>query len=243
MHAKNWTASPLGCLETWPQGVETAVSACLNSRFPRPLIGPMLDEVRHRTSAEDFQMVQLPLEESYFSHGYSSILSSDGCTIDGVFCACIETTEKVVRQRRLTTSRDLRTRAAGQRTAEVSCLVAAEKASPMLPSGEESDVWEALIDKPCFLESDVPGVKSRVLVVEDNGDTPDQLCHLLSKRWDVDAIRDGLAVLDKVKQHPPDLILADITMPGLDGTGLLTALRADLDLAEIPVILFSALRR
>ena len=242
MRAKNWTASPLGCPETWPQGVKTAVSICLNSRFPRPLIGPMLDEVRRRTSVEDLQisMGQLPLEESYFSHSYSPILSSDGYTIDGVFCACIETTEKVVRQRRLTTSRDLRTRAAGQRTAEVSCLGAAEEASPGLPSGEESDVSEALTDKPCFLESDVPGVKSRVLVVDDNRDMRDQLCHLLSKRWDVDAIRDGLAVLDKVKQHPPDLILADIMMPGFDGNGLLTALRADLDLAEIPVILLAA---
>lgn len=146
--AKNWTASPLRCLETWPQGVKTAVSICLNSRFPRPLIRPMLHEVRRRASVEDFQisMWQLPLEESYFSHSCSPILSSDGYT----FCACIETTEKVVRQRRLTTSRDLRTRAAGQRTAEVSCLDAAEEASPRLPSGEESDVSEALAAKPCF---------------------------------------------------------------------------------------------
>ena len=43
MRAKDWSASPLGYPETWPQSVKTAVSICLNSRVPIALwLGPEL---------------------------------------------------------------------------------------------------------------------------------------------------------------------------------------------------------
>src|SRR5436305_14823112 len=43
MRAKDWSATPLGSPETWPQSVKTAVSICLNSRFPILLwLGPEL---------------------------------------------------------------------------------------------------------------------------------------------------------------------------------------------------------
>src|SRR3984893_2523470 len=43
MRAKDWSASPLGHPETWPQSVKTAVSICLNSRVPIALwLGPEL---------------------------------------------------------------------------------------------------------------------------------------------------------------------------------------------------------
>jgi hypothetical protein len=43
MRAKDWSATPLGSAETWPQSVKTAVSICLNSRSPILLwLGPEL---------------------------------------------------------------------------------------------------------------------------------------------------------------------------------------------------------
>src|SRR5918992_2729874 len=43
MRAKDWSASPLGRPETWPQSVKTAVSICLNARVPIALwLGPEL---------------------------------------------------------------------------------------------------------------------------------------------------------------------------------------------------------
>ena len=42
------------------------------------------------------------------------------------------------------------------------------------------------------------------------------------------------------EQEKPDLILSDVMMPGLDGFGLLTSLRRDEVLRELPIILLSA---
>ena len=41
-------------------------------------------------------------------------------------------------------------------------------------------------------------------------------------------------------RHKPDLVLADIMMPCLDGFGLLSALRETPELREVPVIFLSA---
>jgi hypothetical protein len=50
MRAKDWSTTPLGPLETWPQSVRTAVSICLNSRFPILLwLGPELRLVYNDT--------------------------------------------------------------------------------------------------------------------------------------------------------------------------------------------------
>ena len=41
MRAKDWSATPLSSADSWPQSVKTAVSICLNSRFPIVLwLGP-----------------------------------------------------------------------------------------------------------------------------------------------------------------------------------------------------------
>ena len=82
--------------------------------------------------------------------------------------------------------------------------------------------------------------RSRVLVVDDNADMREHLSRLLAKWWDVEAASDGLAALEAARQNTPDLVLADVMMPRLDGIGLLSALRSDPDLADIPVILLSA---
>ena len=50
MRAKDWSASPLGHPETWPESIKTAVSICLNSRFPIALwLGPELRLVYNDT--------------------------------------------------------------------------------------------------------------------------------------------------------------------------------------------------
>ena len=41
-------------------------------------------------------------------------------------------------------------------------------------------------------------------------------------------------------REPPELVLTDVMMPGLDGFGLLRALRADARTRDIPVIMLSA---
>jgi signal transduction histidine kinase len=80
----------------------------------------------------------------------------------------------------------------------------------------------------------------RILVVDDNADMRRYLRRILQESWKVDTANDGLSALAKVRKSPPDLIIADLMMPGLDGLSLLGALRDDPRLADIPVMVLSA---
>ncbi len=82
--------------------------------------------------------------------------------------------------------------------------------------------------------------RARILLADDNADMREYMTRLLRERWDVETAADGAAALARAKQAPPDLILSDIMMPGLDGYELLQALRADPALQGIPVIFLSA---
>src|SRR6185369_11187461 len=77
-------------------------------------------------------------------------------------------------------------------------------------------------------------------LADDNADMREYVTRLLQERWDVEAVADGAAALARARQAPPDLILSDIMMPGLDGYGLLQALRAEPVTQGIPVIFLSA---
>jgi two-component system chemotaxis sensor kinase CheA len=54
---------------------------------------------------------------------------------------------------------------------------------------------------------------------------------------------DGLDALDQLRAERPDLVIADIQMPRLDGFGLLEAMKKDRDLNQIPVIVVTSLER
>jgi signal transduction histidine kinase/DNA-binding response OmpR family regulator len=79
-----------------------------------------------------------------------------------------------------------------------------------------------------------------ILLADDNADMRDYLRSLLGPRYAVVAVPDGQAAFEAALEHPPDLVLADVMMPRLDGFGLLQRLRAKLDTSAIPVILLSA---
>jgi signal transduction histidine kinase/DNA-binding response OmpR family regulator len=83
----------------------------------------------------------------------------------------------------------------------------------------------------------VPG---RVLIADDNADMRAYLTRLLRPHWEVEAVGDGAAGLAAARERPPDLILTDVMMPGLDGFELLRALRADPRTSRVPVVMLSA---
>ena len=80
----------------------------------------------------------------------------------------------------------------------------------------------------------------RLLVVDDNADMRDYLSRLLGQRWRIETASNGAAALEMVERSPPDLVIADVMMPGIDGFGLLRMLRHEARHAEIPVMLLSA---
>src|SRR5262249_12865344 len=74
----------------------------------------------------------------------------------------------------------------------------------------------------------------------DNGDMRQYLRHLLEEAYEVAEVADGAAALAAARARPPDLVLADVMMPGLDGFGLLGELRGDARTKTMPVVLLSA---
>ncbi|MEH2181299.1 ATP-binding protein [Nostoc sp.] len=97
----------------------------------------------------------------------------------------------------------------------------------------EKEVFSAL--PLCFSAS-----STRILLADDNADMRDYVKRLLSQQYEVESVPDGLAALDSARERVPDLVLTDVMMPGLDGFGLLQALRADPQTQKVPIILLSA---
>lgn len=65
----------------------------------------------------------------------------------------------------------------------------------------------------------------RLLLAEDHVDTADLLSDLLQSEFDVIAqVHDGLALVSAAEQLMPDVIVSDISMPGLDGIDAATAI-------------------
>jgi PAS domain S-box-containing protein len=85
-----------------------------------------------------------------------------------------------------------------------------------------------------------PESAARILLVDDNADMRDYVTRLLRDRFLVEAVADGATALARARALPPDLILSDVMMPGMDGYELLQALRAGERTRGIPVILLSA---
>jgi signal transduction histidine kinase len=80
----------------------------------------------------------------------------------------------------------------------------------------------------------------RILVVDDNADMRRYLRRILQEHWKVETATDGMLALARVRKSPPDLVIADLMMSGLDGLSLLGALRDDSRCAGVPVMVLSA---
>jgi signal transduction histidine kinase len=83
-----------------------------------------------------------------------------------------------------------------------------------------------------------PGV--RILVVEDEPQVRRMLALLLGARWNVELADGGEAAWRLARAAPPDLVISDVRMPGMDGIALLRRLRADATTQTVPVILVTA---
>jgi signal transduction histidine kinase/DNA-binding response OmpR family regulator len=167
MRALDWSQTPVGPVETWPQSLRTVLSILLTSRHPifvwwgkelvqfyndgyRPMlgatkhpkalgqraregwgeiwdvIGSMIEAVMERgesTFIEDGLLCLNRngyLEEAYFTYAYSPIRDESGGS-GGVFCACQETTERILGERRLKMLRELSEATSDQQSVEASC--------------------------------------------------------------------------------------------------------------------------
>jgi CheY-like chemotaxis protein len=81
---------------------------------------------------------------------------------------------------------------------------------------------------------------STVLAIDDDPIVRDMLQRFLRREgFQVVTAAGGEAGLQLARELRPDAITLDVLMPGMDGWAVLTALKADPDLAEIPVIMLT----
>lgn len=80
----------------------------------------------------------------------------------------------------------------------------------------------------------------RLAVVEDNADNRLLLQAILGDRYDLIEYDNGAAALQGIASNRPDLVLLDISLPGMDGNEILQRIRKDVTLRALPVIALTA---
>jgi signal transduction histidine kinase len=108
------------------------------------------------------------------------------------------------------------------------------------PDGSAHSQPMEMVSTACEGGDSLGSRRPRILWADDNADMRDYVRRLLAGRYEVLAVPDGLAALAAAQEKSPDLVLTDVMMPGLDGFGLLRALRANPRTRTLPVILLSA---
>ena len=84
-------------------------------------------------------------------------------------------------------------------------------------------------------------VKNRVLLVEDNEDNFELVRFLLERAgFEVLAGHDGQEALDMARKELPDLILMDLSLPGIDGWTAARELKDDPNTSQIPLLALTA---
>ena len=80
--------------------------------------------------------------------------------------------------------------------------------------------------------------KERILVVDDEKNIVSSLYGILSDEgYDVSSAEDGLEALERIQNDPPDLVLLDIWIPGMDGIEVLRTIKTYQK--ELPVLIMS----
>lgn len=79
----------------------------------------------------------------------------------------------------------------------------------------------------------------RILIVDDNPSNIDILLGLLIE-YDISVAIDGERALDQISQEIPDIILLDVSMPGMDGYEVCSIIKENPKTKDIPIVFLSA---
>jgi DNA-binding response OmpR family regulator len=82
----------------------------------------------------------------------------------------------------------------------------------------------------------------RVLIIEDDTDIAALIGHYLEKAgYESDVVSDGGRALIEARETPPDLVILDLMLPGMNGLEVCKALRLDNRTSALPIIMLTAL--
>ena len=82
-------------------------------------------------------------------------------------------------------------------------------------------------------------VKPRVLIVDDSWSMRQTLRLLLAPDFDCALAENGMSALEQARQNPPDIIVSDVNMDGMDGYELCRRVRAEPPLQKVPFLFIS----
>lgn len=83
--------------------------------------------------------------------------------------------------------------------------------------------------------------RQRIVVVEDEPDILEILRYNLEREgYSVDTLTRGDEALEEVRRNPPDLLLLDLMLPGMDGLEITRLLKRNRETARIPLIMLTA---
>ena len=95
-------------------------------------------------------------------------------------------------------------------------------------------------DREVVASSAETATNHQVLIVEDNPDIRAYLKERLEQEYQVLEAIDGQDGWDKAHMQSPDLIIADIAMPRMDGIELCAKVKSNIHTSHIPVVLLTA---
>lgn len=81
----------------------------------------------------------------------------------------------------------------------------------------------------------------RVLIAEDEPHIVESLSFVLGREgFDVSAVLDGEAVVERIREQRPDIVILDLMLPQINGFEVLKRIKADASLASLPVVILTA---
>ena len=81
----------------------------------------------------------------------------------------------------------------------------------------------------------------RILIIEDDPDIVELVRYNLSKEgYQVAAVGDGVAGLEKIRKSQPDLLVLDLMLPKLSGMEVCKEIRRDQALKQLPILMLTA---
>ena len=83
-------------------------------------------------------------------------------------------------------------------------------------------------------------MKPKVALVEDNPDNRLLVQAILEDAFQISEYETGILALEGMQEDRPELVLLDISLPGMDGTEVLRRMREEDSLRSIPVIALTA---
>jgi len=81
----------------------------------------------------------------------------------------------------------------------------------------------------------------QILIVEDESNIVESLRFILEQAgFEVEIVSDGKAALSRLRRDRFDAVVLDLMLPGMNGFDVLKAMRADAELASLPVLVLTA---